>query len=144
MLPIAFACVATIASAQTRPDSVSLDRLAAPETGVDTIAIAPPVMRELRAVWVVSVGNMDWPSRQGLPVAQQKSELITILDRAAALNLNAIVLQVRPSADALYASKKEPWSAFLTGQMGKAPVPFYDPLEFAVQEAHARGLELHA
>ena len=145
MLPIAFVCVATIASAQSRPDTISLDRHAASETSVvDTVAIAPPVMRELRAVWVVSVGNMDWPSRQGLPVAQQKSELITILDRAAALNLNAIVLQVRPSADALYASKKEPWSAFLTGQMGKAPVPFYDPLEFAVQEAHARGLELHA
>jgi uncharacterized lipoprotein YddW (UPF0748 family) len=87
---------------------------------------------------------MDWPSRPGLPVAQQKSELIAILDRAASLNLNAIVLQVRPSADALYASKIEPWSAFLTGAMGQAPVPFYDPLEFAVQEAHARGLELHA
>jgi len=100
--------------------------------------------REFRGVWVVSVGNMDWPSRPGLPVAEQKSELITILDRAAALNLNAVVLQVRPSADALYASKKEPWSAFLTGQMGRAPVPFYDPLEFAVEEAHARGLELHA
>jgi uncharacterized lipoprotein YddW (UPF0748 family) len=87
---------------------------------------------------------MDWPSRPGLPVAQQKSELIAILDRAAALNLNAVILQVRPSADALYASKIEPWSAFLTGRMGKAPEPFYDPLAFAVEAAHARGLELHA
>jgi uncharacterized lipoprotein YddW (UPF0748 family) len=111
---------------------------------VDTTVAAPPVAREFRGVWVASVANMDWPSRPGLPVAEQKAELIAILDRAAALNLNAVVLQVRPSADALYASQKEPWSAFLTGQMGKAPVPFYDPLAFAVAEAHARGLELHA
>jgi len=144
LVALALVSMMATAPAQTRPDTTAA-RLAIADTGIiDTTAIAPPVMREFRAVWVVSVGNMDWPSRQGLPVAQQKSELITILDRAAALNLNAIVLQVRPSADALYESKKEPWSAFLTGQMGKAPVPFYDPLEFAVQEAHARGLELHA
>lgn len=131
------------ASAQVRPDS-SARRVVADTEIVDPSAIAPGVQREFRGVWVTSVGNMDWPSRKGLPVAQQKAELIAILDRAAALNLNAIVLQVRPSADALYASKIEPWSAFLTGSMGKAPEPFYDPLEFAVQEAHARGLELHA
>jgi uncharacterized lipoprotein YddW (UPF0748 family) len=111
---------------------------------LDPLAVPPPVAREFRGVWVASVDNIDWPSRPGLPVAEQKSELIAILDRAAALNLNAVVLQIRPSADALYASKKEPWSGFLTGQMGKAPVPFYDPLEFAVEAAHARGLELHA
>jgi uncharacterized lipoprotein YddW (UPF0748 family) len=144
---LVFGCLAASPSAaQTRPDSIPAARNAAVVDSeiVDPADIAPPVSREFRGVWVVSVGNMDWPSRPGLPVAQQKSELVTILDRAAALNLNAVVLQVRPSADALYASKKEPWSAFLTGQMGRAPVPFYDPLEFAVQEAHARGLELHA
>jgi uncharacterized lipoprotein YddW (UPF0748 family) len=134
---------AAAASAQSRPDSTPRAAVADSETN-DPSAIAPPVQREFRGVWLVSVGNMDWPSRPGLPVAQQKSELIAILDRAAALNLNAVVFQVRPSADALYASKIEPWSAFLTGAMGQAPVPFYDPLEFAVQEAHARGLELHA
>lgn len=107
--------------------------------------VSPPaVPREFRAAWVASVHNLDWPSKPGLPVEQQKAELLQILDRAAALNLNALILQVRPSCDALYASPREPWSAFLTGKMGQPPVPFYDPLEFAVREAHNRGLELHA
>ena len=67
-----------------------------------------------------------------------------MLDRAAVLKLNAVILQVRPAADALYASPLEPWSEYLTGRMGRAPDPYYDPLEFAVNEAHKRGLELHA
>jgi len=138
-LVVAVSFAPRITAAQNRPDSV-----AGNGEPVDSSAIAPSVAREFRGVWVASVANMDWPSRPGLPVAQQKAELIAILDRAAALNLNAVVLQVRPSADALYASKKEPWSAFLTGAMGRAPEPFYDPLAFAVEEAHARGLELHA
>jgi uncharacterized lipoprotein YddW (UPF0748 family) len=66
------------------------------------------------------------------------------MDRAAALHMNAIVFQVRPSADAMFPSKIEPWSAFLTGRMGRAPEPFWDPLAFAIRVAHARGLELHA
>ena len=70
--------------------------------------------------------------------------MIAILDRCKELNFNAVVLQVRPSADALYDSDLEPWSYYLTGEMGKAPEPYYDPLAFAVQEAHRRGLELHA
>src|SRR4029450_1983943 len=112
------------AAAQTRPDSGAvMPRAAADTESADPSAIAPPVAREFRGVWVATVANMDWPSRPGLPVAQQKAELIAILDRAAALNLNAVVLQVRPSADALYASQKEPWSAFLTGAMGKPPGP---------------------
>jgi len=77
-------------------------------------------------------------------VAGQKAELLAILDRAAQLRLNAIIFQVRPACDALYASPIEPWSEYLTGAMGKAPQPFYDPLTFAVEEAHKRGLELHA
>ena len=100
--------------------------------------------REFRGVWIATVANIDWPSRPGLPVAQQQAELIALLDRAAALNMNAVVFQVRPAADALYASALEPWSEYLTGEMGKAPEPFYDPLAFAVEEAHRRGLELHA
>src|SRR5256714_14952918 len=104
----------------------------------------PPVPREFRGVWVATVANIDWPSRKGLPVARQKAELVAILDRAARLNLNAVIFQVRPMADALYASELEPWSEYLTGTLGKAPDPPYDPLEFAVREAHARGLELHA
>jgi uncharacterized lipoprotein YddW (UPF0748 family) len=142
---VAMCCAPAAVVGQGRPESASREaRTFADSAAIDPSSIAPPVAREFRGVWVASVANMDWPSRPGLPVAEQKSELIAILDRAAALNLNAVVLQVRPSADALYASKKEPWSAFLTGQMGKAPVPFYDPLAFAVEEAHARGLELHA
>ena len=106
--------------------------------------VPPPVMREFRGVWVATVDNIDWPSKPGLSTAQQKAELTAIFDRAAALHLNAVIFQVRPSADALYESKLEPWSAFLTGRMGRAPAPRWDPLAFAVREAHARGLELHA
>jgi uncharacterized lipoprotein YddW (UPF0748 family) len=102
------------------------------------------VPREFRGVWVATVGNIDWPSRPGLSSIRQQDELLQILDRAAKLRLNAVVLQVRPASDALYASPLEPWSEFLTGTMGQAPEPFYDPLAFAVREAHLRGLELHA
>lgn len=108
-------------------------------------AVPPPVIpREFRGVWVASVANIDWPSKPGLSSWQQQSELLQILDRARTLNLNAVLLQVRPAADALYASRYEPWSAYLTGVEGRAPEPYYDPLTFAVHEAHARGLELHA
>ena len=100
--------------------------------------------REFRGVWVATVANIDWPSKKGLPTNQQQKELLAILDKCVELKLNAVVFQVRPMADALYASKLEPWSEYLTGAIGKAPEPFYDPVEFAVKEAHARGLELHA
>ncbi|MEM0895703.1 MAG: family 10 glycosylhydrolase [Verrucomicrobiota bacterium] len=102
----------------------------------------PAVAREFRGAWVASVYNIDWPSKPGLPVSRQKSELIAIFDKAVALKMNAIILQVRPGCDALYSSKLEPWSRWLTGTQGKSPG--YDPLSFAVAEAHARGLELHA
>jgi uncharacterized lipoprotein YddW (UPF0748 family) len=107
-------------------------------------ASLPLPFREFRGAWVATVNNIDWPSKPGLPVSQQKAELLAILDMAQQLRLNAILFQVRPACDALYASKLEPWSEYLTGQMGRAPRPFYDPLEFAVEEAHRRGLELHA
>jgi uncharacterized lipoprotein YddW (UPF0748 family) len=103
----------------------------------------PDVQREFRGVWIATVQNIDWPSRPGLPVQKQKQELLALLDKSVELNLNAIVFQIRPAADALYASELEPWSPYLTGKMGKAPEPFYDPLEFAVEEAHRRGLQLH-
>ncbi len=117
--------------------------LAALATGAANV-VPPQPQREFRAGWVPSVGNSQWPSKRGLPVEEQKAELLAILNRAAQLKLNAIVLQVRPTCDALYASKLEPWSEFLTGQMGLVPLPYYDPLAFAVAEAHQRGLELHA
>jgi uncharacterized lipoprotein YddW (UPF0748 family) len=104
----------------------------------------PSIQREFRGAWVASVANIDWPSRPGLSSWEQQSELIAILNRSVALNLNAVILQVRPAADALYDSPYEPWSAYLTGLEGRPPEPYYDPLTFAVDEAHKRGLELHA
>ncbi|CAN5851970.1 glycoside hydrolase family 10 protein [soil metagenome] len=117
---------------------------ARPATAPQGTASPPPLEREFRGVWIASVSNIDWPSQPGLPAAQQQAELLRMLDRAVELRLNAIVLQIRPAADALYASSHEPWSEYLTGEMGQAPDPYYDPLEFAVTEAHRRGLELHA
>ena len=102
---------------------------------------APEPPREFRAVWVSTVYNLDWPSRAGLSAAQQKQELLTILNKAVQLKLNAIILQVRPNGDALYRSNLEPWSAWLSGP---GVNPGYDPLAFAITEAHKRGLELHA
>lgn len=104
----------------------------------------PAVPREFRAAWIATVGNLDWPSRKGLSTARQQAELVSMLDRLVSLHMNAAILQVRPAADALYQSSIEPWSDAITGEMGRAPQPFYDPLAFAVTEAHRRGLELHA
>jgi uncharacterized lipoprotein YddW (UPF0748 family) len=106
--------------------------------------VPPQPTREFRAAWVASVNNIDWPSTNTLSVSQQKAELVEILDQVSRLKLNAIILQIRPACDALYPSKLEPWSEYLTGTMGVAPEPFYDPLAFAVEQAHKRGLQLHA
>lgn len=115
------------------------------EVPLSTENITPPALiREFRGAWVATVANIDFPSKPTLTTEEQKTELIAILDRAATLKLNAVIFQVRPGCDALYSSPYEPWSEFLTGQMGKPPEPFYDPLAFAVAEAHKRGLELHA
>src|SRR6266852_946444 len=104
----------------------------------------PEPIREFRGLWVATVKNIDWPSQPGLSSEQQKSELLALLDLAVLLKLNAVILQVRPGCDALYASTNEPWSEVLTGRMGAAPRPFYDPLSVAVEQAHQRGIELHA
>ncbi len=103
----------------------------------------PEIKREFRAAWIATVANIDWPSRKGLSTEEQKAEMIAILDKCAELNMNAVVFQVRPATDALYQSEIEPWSDVITGEMGKAPEPFYDPLEFTVEEAHKRGIEVH-
>jgi len=108
-------------------------------------AINPPKpLHEFRGAWIATIANLDWPSRKGLSTVEQKAELLELFDRAAQLKLNTIIFQVRPACDAFYASSLEPWSEYLTGTMGKAPLPFYDPLAFAIEEAHKRGLELHA
>ncbi len=102
---------------------------------------APEPAREFRAAWVATVFNIDWPSRIGLPAERQKAELLSILNKAAQLRLNAIILQVRPTSDALYASRLEPWSGWLSGP---GVNPGYDPLAFAIAEGHRRGIEIHA
>ncbi|PCJ50195.1 MAG: hypothetical protein COA74_02930 [Gammaproteobacteria bacterium] len=102
------------------------------------------VEREFRAAWVATVANINWPSEPGLSVAVQKQEAIKLLNTLQANNFNAVIFQVRPQSDALYQSDLEPWSYYLTGKQGQAPVPFYDPLEFWIEESHKRGLELHA
>ena len=111
---------------------------------LQTLQAPPPVQREFRAAWVATVANIDWPSKPGLSTWDQQQELLAILNRATQLKLNAIVFQIRPGADAFYASTYEPWSQFITGRQGRAPEPAWDPLGFAVTEAHKRGLELHA
>jgi uncharacterized lipoprotein YddW (UPF0748 family) len=113
-------------------------------TRLDLPVALPAVEREFRGAWIAAVSNIDWPSRRTLSTAEQQAELVAMLDAAVALNLNAVILHVRPAGDALYASELEPWSEYLTGTQGRAPEPFYDPLAFAVEAAHRRGLELHA
>ncbi len=116
--------------------------LAACSSAPPPVAPLPPMAREFRGVWVATVKNIDWPSRTGLSRDEQQGELLALLDRAKELNFNAVIFQVRPAADALYRSRIEPWSEFLSGKMGEDPG--WDPLAFAIQKAHERGLELHA
>ena len=99
---------------------------------------------EMRGVWVSSVYNLDYPSRQGLTESQLKAEADAIISQAVEWNMTAIFLQVRPAADALYASEIVPWSSVLTGKQGQAPDGGFDPLAYFVQQCHANGLELHA
>ena len=103
--------------------------------------LAPP---EFRAMWIATVANIDWPSKRGLSVDQQRSEMRLIVAAARRLKLNALVLQVRPGADAIYPSKLEPWTEYLSGTQGVATAPNYDPLAEWIQLAHSEGLELHA
>ncbi|WP_405836955.1 family 10 glycosylhydrolase [Streptomyces platensis] len=98
--------------------------------------------RELRGMWLATVANLDWPSSAKLGPAEQQRELRAHLDTAVARRLNTVFFQVRPTADALWPSPYEPWAQYLTGQQGRDPG--WDPLDFAVREAHRRDLELHA
>ena len=99
---------------------------------------------EFRGVWVATVNNIDWPSKPGLTTEQQQQEAVNIISTSRNLGMNAVIFQVRPASDAFYASAFEPWSKYLTGTPGKAPDPFYDPLQFWVEECHRQGMELHA
>lgn len=139
-------------------DSIVInDRLPRPEPVKEKIVVKTPstvvdnnlkvdlpnVSREFRAAWVATVANINWPSKRTLSTEEQKKEAVALLDLLKDNNFNAVIFQVRPSADALYNSTLEPWSIFLNGETGKAPHPYYDPLEFWVEEAHKRGMELH-
>jgi uncharacterized lipoprotein YddW (UPF0748 family) len=106
-----------------------------------TALIAQP-KREFRAVWIAHVSNIDWPSTKTLTAQQQKDEYTSQLDQHKQSNMNAVVVQVRPSCDAIYPSSIEPWAEWLTGKQGRSPG--YDPLQFMVDEAHKRGMEFHA
>jgi uncharacterized lipoprotein YddW (UPF0748 family) len=109
--------------------------------------LPPAAPREVRGAWIATVANIDWPSRPGLGAAQQRSEALALMERARELHLNLLVLQVRPAGDAIYPSALEPWTEFLSGTQGRAPwlageAP-WDPLAFWLEQAHARGIELH-
>ena len=121
--------------------SIEMKRLLAPLAILlfATISIA---RAELQGAWISSVHNINFPSKQGLSIEEQKSQAVRLLDAAKGAGLNAVLLQVRPESDALYASPLEPWSRFLTGKQGQSPG--YDPLAFFISEARKRGLEVHA
>ncbi len=108
------------------------------------ISIHAQPIQEFRGVWVATVANLDWPTSRTATVAAQQADLVAHFDQLKAAGVNAILFQVRTEGDALYASSIEPWSYYLTGTEGQAPVPFWDPLAFAIREAHKRGMELHA
>ncbi len=103
----------------------------------------PPKI-ELRAAWIATVANLDWPNSPLNSTNQQKQQLIDLLDELKAAGINTVIFQIRTECDALYSSAHEPWSYYLTGTQGNPPMPYYDPLEFAVEEAHKRGMEIHA
>ncbi len=99
---------------------------------------------EFRGVWIATVANIDWPKSGMTDPVQQRADFINILDQHQRNGMNAMIVQVRPAADAFYPSSYEPWSEFLTGQQGKPPMPYWDPLAFMIEETHKRGMEFHA
>lgn len=104
----------------------------------------PLPKQEFRGAWIATVINLDWPPFRGQQPAQQMAALESMIEELHQTGINAIFFQIRSESDAMYDSPIEPWSYWLTGQQGRPPNPLYDPLEFAVQEAHRRGMELHA
>ncbi len=154
--PAALATLALLVAAcappapQTQPavtaGVVAADTVRPPEGAapVPAAALPPPLDREFRGAWISPVEGGEWPSRPGLPTDRQQAELMALLDRARDLRLNAVIFHVRTGADALYPTTRAPWSAYLTGDLGQPPSPMYDPVAFAVKEAHARGLQFHA
>ncbi|BDD11361.1 hypothetical protein FUAX_37930 [Fulvitalea axinellae] len=108
-------------------------------------AQTPHPKREVRAAWIASAFNIDWPSKPGLDGQKQREEFLEILDSLSAMNINTVIVQVRPVSDTFYPSSFEPWSEFLTGKQGdRSPGQFYNPMRFMVEETHRRNMEFHA
>ena len=107
-------------------------------------AAAQETKPELRAVWIATVNNIDWPAIPGTDSHDQMASFIRLLDLHKRNGMNAIIMQIRPATDAFYPSPYEPWSQWLTGTQGRPPYPYYDPLEFMITETHKRGMEFHA
>ena len=101
---------------------------------------SPYPKREFRGAWIQAVNGQF----RGIPTEKLKQTLIDQLNSLQGAGINAIMFQVRPEADALYASQLEPWSRFLTGVQGQAPSPYWDPMQFMIDECHKRGMEFHA
>jgi len=137
-----FATSGSSHSTSTSKSAVATFTLPVSNLALSTFNVQPKY--EFRAAWIATVVNIDWPSKKGLPVEEQKAEYITMLDSLQHLGMNAVIVQIRPAADAFYPSPYEPWSEWLMGAQGLAPTPFYDPLKFMIDEAHKRGMEFHA
>ncbi len=99
---------------------------------------------QFRGVWISTVKRLDYPSRSGLNSYELKREFIKILDSCKSVGINAVIFQIRPAADAFYASAYEPWSQWLTGKQGRAPYPYFDPLKFMIEQTHKRHMQFHA
>ena len=102
------------------------------------------VKPEMRAVWIATIANIDWPDFPTTNSDLQKAAFVRLLDYHKVNGINTVIVQVRPSSDAFYPSSLEPWSQWLTGIQGQCPMPYYDPLEFMISETHKRGMEFHA
>jgi len=133
----------TLASVNEPLEIVEAGKEDVPISTNEKESTSPLNIEEFRAAWVATVANINWPSKAGLSSSEQQKEALKLLDFLEAHNFNAVIFQVRPQTDALYDSELEPWSYFLTGEQGKAPQPYYDPLKFWIEAAHNRGLELH-
>ncbi len=141
LLLISIASTKTHSSNEKNSLIYTTDRV---EQNITTLSIYPK--REFRAAWVTTFTNLDWPSVQSRTQSSevQKKEFINLLNQFEKAKINAVIVQVRAAADAFYPSKIVPWSAWLTGEQGKAPQPYYDPLKFMIEECHKRNMELHA
>ncbi|MBK9979279.1 MAG: family 10 glycosylhydrolase [Gemmatimonadetes bacterium] len=136
------AALATLAACATGDAPTGPGTTPPPPTPKDTAFVVPAVVREFRGVWIATVGNLDWPSRNSLSSAEQRSELVGLLERASQLGANAVVFQIRVNGERMYAGGAEPWATALAGRTDVDPG--YDPLQLAIDSARARGLEVHA